>query len=160
MTEPHPLTKDDFLQIVKNTPLVSIDLIIKDPDGHVLVGVRVNEPARGFYFVPGGRIQKNERIREAFARILTTETGCQASFDDAVLLGVYEHIYDTNFHREPGFGTHYVVLGYQLQLDRRPVLTPDAQHTTFAWMSEAEIVSSPRVHENTRAYFQGRSPGR
>jgi len=50
--------------------LVSIDLIIRNARDEVLLGLRSNEPAKGFYFVPGGMIRKGERLGEAFASIL------------------------------------------------------------------------------------------
>ena len=67
--------EDDFAQVVRLAPLVSIDLIIRDPIQDVLVALRTNEPAKGFYFVPGGRICKDETIQAAFIRILKVETG-------------------------------------------------------------------------------------
>jgi len=44
----------------------------------LLVGLRTNEPAKNYYFVPGGVIRKNETIELAFERILKAETGCRA----------------------------------------------------------------------------------
>jgi len=70
---PRFLNKDEFAQVVRNTPLVSIDLIIRDPDEHVLVGLRTNEPAKGKWFVPGGVVRKYERLADAFARIFKAE---------------------------------------------------------------------------------------
>ena len=70
MTEPRFLSTDEFTFVVRNAPLVSFDIVIKDPDGNVLVGMRTNEPAKGKYFVPGGIIRKNETLADAFARIL------------------------------------------------------------------------------------------
>jgi colanic acid biosynthesis protein WcaH len=56
---------DNFAQVIRLAPLVSIDLIIRDPIQDVLVALRTNEPAKGFYFVPGGRIRKDETIQAA-----------------------------------------------------------------------------------------------
>jgi hypothetical protein len=50
----------------------------KDPDRHVLIGMRTKEPAKGTFFVPGG-IRKNETLANAFARIIKSETGLKAS---------------------------------------------------------------------------------
>ena len=58
----------DLIEVIKHTPLVSIDLIVRNGKDQILVGLRTNEPAKGFWFVPGGRILKNERITEAFKR--------------------------------------------------------------------------------------------
>lgn len=54
---------DEFAHIVRLAPLVSIDLIIRAAKQNVLVALRTNEPARGVYFVPGGRIRKDETKR-------------------------------------------------------------------------------------------------
>ena len=72
------LSKEDFISIVKNTPLVSIDLVIENKEGEILLGWRNNQPAKGYWFVPGGRIRKDENFRKAFNRILKTETAAIA----------------------------------------------------------------------------------
>jgi colanic acid biosynthesis protein WcaH len=87
---PRFLNKDEFAQVVRNTPLVAIDLIIRDPDRCVLVGLRTNEPAKGKWFVPGGVVIKYERLADAFARIVKAEIGLGASIGDAKFIGVYE----------------------------------------------------------------------
>ena len=60
------LTDDKFLDVIKATPLVAIDLIIKNSSGFVLLGKRFNRPARGFWFVPGGRIRKDETLENQY----------------------------------------------------------------------------------------------
>jgi colanic acid biosynthesis protein WcaH len=150
---PRFLNKDEFVQVVRNTPLVSIDVIIRDPDQCVLVGLRTNEPAKGKWFVPGGVVRKYERLADAFARIVKAEVGLEASIDDAKFVGVYEHLYDSNVFGEEGFGTHYVVLAYELNLDHQPPIMNDRQHSGFRWLTVSELISSPDVHQNTRAYF-------
>ncbi|MEG1251614.1 MAG: NUDIX domain-containing protein, partial [Citrobacter sp.] len=62
------LPLDIFQTIVQNTPLISIDFIVKNERDEVLLGKRVNKPAKGYWFVPGGRIFKNETIFQAFKR--------------------------------------------------------------------------------------------
>ena len=139
---PRFLNKDEFAQVVRNTPLVSIDLIIRDPDQRVLVGLRTNAPAKGKWFVPGGVVRKYERLVDAFARIVKAEIGLDASIDDAKFVGVYEHLYDDNVFGEEGFGTHYVVLAHQLNVDHQPPIMSDRQHSGFRWMTPTELISS------------------
>jgi colanic acid biosynthesis protein WcaH len=119
----------------------------------VLIGLRTNEPAKGKWFVPGGIVRKCERLAGAFTRIVQAQIGIEASIGDAKFLGVYEHLYDNNAFGEGGFGTHYVVLAYELNLDYRPSIVSDRQHSGFQWMTPAELISSGNVHQNTRAYF-------
>src|SRR6267142_1083027 len=103
------MNDQEFLRIVEATPLVSIDLIIRNKRGEVLLGWRVNRPAQSSWFVPGGRIRKNERVKEALRRISQCELG--VIIGEAKLVGVFDHIYEDNFLGTPGVNTHYVVLG-------------------------------------------------
>ena len=64
-----------ILEIIEATPLVSVDLIIRNPFQKVLLGKRTNRPAKGYWFVPGGRILKNETIYQALKRISEVEVG-------------------------------------------------------------------------------------
>ena len=154
MTTPRSLTRDEFLCVVRNTPLVSIDIIIKDRQDNVLLGLRLNEPAKGKYFVPGGVIRKNESIAAAFARIIKAETGIDKPVSEATFIGVFEHFYETNTFGNPDFGTHYVVLAYELRLRQKPPVISDSQHADFRWMSAREIRSALDVHPYSQAYFR------
>ena len=60
------LDEATFPTVVANTPLVSIDLIIKNDLSQVLLGQSLKQPARGFWFVPGWRIFKHAPIETAF----------------------------------------------------------------------------------------------
>jgi len=146
------LPDQDFLRVVDATPLVSIDLILRNARGEVLLGRRLNRPARDSWFVPGGRIRKNERVREALHRISEREIG--VLIEEAELLGVFDHIYEDNFLGAEGVNTHYVVLGFTSRLPDGVKLTPDEQHGELRWWPVAEVLSSPVVHQNTRAYFE------
>lgn len=144
------LSDPEFRDIVKNTPLVSIDLVITDPSGAILMGWRENEPAKGTWFVPGGRIRKDERIADAFGRIIRTETGLARSLSESRFGGAYEHLYSANCFGQAGFGTHYCVLAYVLRLGERPVIAIDGQHAKVDWLTPA----SANIHPYSRAYFE------
>lgn len=129
-------------------------MIIRNPRGEILLGLRNNEPAKGFYFVPGGIVLKRERLRDAFARILKRETNCDARIEDARLLGVFEHFYSATSFGEATFGTHYVVLAHELRLADGAGIKSDAQHSEMRWWSERDLLAADLVHENTKAYFR------
>jgi len=148
-----PLPREQFLEVVARAPLVSIDLVVRDGAGRVLLGLRRNAPARGFWFVPGGVIRKNETLDVAYRRISRNELGLELRRDDGRLLGAYEHFYAENADDRPGFGTHYVVLAHALEVDSLPPPPPE-QHSVYRWMSPAEILDTADVHENTKAYFR------
>ena len=155
--EPKPgqwLEPEDFDSVIRLTPQVSIDMIVRSSDGRVLVGHRNHEPAKGYFFVPGGRITKNETLAAAFRRISLAELGAEKKIEEARFLGVYEHFYPTNRLERAGFGTHYVVLAYELRSPVEDALLPKDQHGEYAWQTEAELLTCPQVHENTKAYFR------
>ena len=156
--EPRPgqwLAAQDFAHVVRLTPLVSMDILVRAPDGRVLVGRRINEPAKNCFFLVGGRITKNESRAAAFRRLTREELGVESDIEQARFLGVYDHFYPTNRFEQEGFGTHYVVLGYELDLFVEPAALPKDQHGEYVWMTEQELLKSPEVHENTKAYFRG-----
>jgi colanic acid biosynthesis protein WcaH len=161
-SEPEPgqwLEPAEFETVVRLTPLVAIDLIVRSPDGRVLVGLRKNEPARHTYFVPGSRISKNESLAAAFRRVSREELGVERGIEEARFLGVYEHFYATNRFEREGFGTHYITLGYELALTSPPASLPEDQHDDYAWKSPSELLRDPNVHENTKAYFRSKTSG-
>lgn len=146
------LENDEFIKVVKNTPLVALDLVIRAGDNKLLMGMRINEPAVGWWFVPGGRIRKDESIEDAFLRITKTELGKSYPIDHARLLGAFTHQYQTNFARMPGISTHYVVLAYELQVDVDLERLPKGQHSEYRWVGENG--DPARVHPNTLVYFK------
>jgi len=147
------IARDAFLDIVRQTPLVSIDLVVTNDRGEILLGQRTNEPAKGYWFVPGGRIRKDESLDDAFLRIAESELGIRCSRKGAPLLGAYEHTYDTNFAEAPLIGTHYVVLAHHLKIAPDTILTPDAQHDELRWWPIAEAAMSDQVHQYSKDYL-------
>ena len=144
-----------FMSVVQHAPLVSIDLLVHNPQGQVLLGWRNNRPASGHWFVPGGRVLKDERLDDAFLRLTQAELGTALPRQQAQWHGVYEHFYSDNAGGEPGFGTHYVVLAYRLQLDETQLaaLPVGEQHARYCWLSPADAAQHPQVHSHSRDYF-------
>ena len=147
------LESETFAHIVEHTPLIAIDMIIKDSEGRVLLGRRVNAPAKDYWFVLGGRIYKNETISEAFSRVFFSETGHKLSIDNAKFLGVYEHFYENSLHDE-NISTHYVVLGYEIKYDFSMDILPQAQHNTYKIVPVKTLLQDAEVHSNVKLYFK------
>jgi colanic acid biosynthesis protein WcaH len=151
---PSFLSNADLDTVIRLAPLVAIDLIIRNERDEVLLGLRNNEPAKGWFFVPGGMVLKNERLSEAFARLVKNETSRDANFADGRPLGVYEHFYDANRSGNRNYGTHYVVLAYEFRWSGPAAPKADDQHSELRWWTPAELLTSDRVHENAKAYFR------
>lgn len=149
-----PIKSDKFLNIVASTPLVSIDLVIRNKQGRVLLGYRTNNPAKGYWFVPGGIIRKNERLDAAFNRISENEIGLIYDRDDSKFLGVFEHYYPENFLEADNVDTHYVVLAHEIHLPDHTKILGDDQHSELRWWSVPELLANSYVHAYTKAYFE------
>lgn len=150
------LDTDTFRTVVASTPLVSIDLLVSNHLGDILLGQRLNRPAQGTWFVPGGRIYKNESLDQAFKRITESELGTIFVRNSARLLGVYEHFYQDSVFGQDGNApsTHYVVLAHQIELKSGDSLTPpDGQHTLYRWWCPEDMAKSDQVHLNSKAYL-------
>lgn len=156
------LDRSAFLAVVDRAPLVSVDLVLVRDGREVLLGLRKNRPAQGCWFVPGGRILKNEKIADALIRVASGELGLGEALGKGELcprqMGCFEHFYPDCFAGECGVSTHYVVLGYRLDVPagfELPVV--DAQHAAFRWWPIEEALGAPDVHRYTKDYLQGES---
>lgn len=147
------MEKEKFIKTIGATPLAAVDFIINNTSGEILLGKRLNRPAQGFWFVPGGRIRKNEKIAEAVNRISLTELGTEFSINEMKLLGGYDHIYEDNYFAVPEVSTHYVVLAYMVELDSSVDIRPDDQHSEIRWWPIGDLLQSRYVHQNTKNYF-------
>ncbi|MDW2402519.1 GDP-mannose mannosyl hydrolase [Vibrio sp. 1262-1] len=147
------LSQSDFKQVVKSTPLISIDMVVKDANGKVLLGKRTNKPAQNFWFVPGGRVLKDESLDDAFTRLLNAELRISKEMVSAKTLGVYQHFYPDNFSGDE-FSTHYVVLAYEVQLRNIPEALPQEQHSDYRWLTPEQLLADDMVHNHSKWYFQ------
>ena len=147
------LPSDIWAGVVRHAPLISIDLIVSDAQQRILLGLRTNKPAQGWWFVPGGAIRKGETLDAAFARISETELGIKLARAQATFHGLHEHHYADSFVGD-AFGTHYVVLPHRVQIEDEKSLRFDAQHKALRWLSVTELLADANVHENVKAYFR------
>ncbi len=145
------LPDETFKSVIQHTPLISIDLIVRNEQGEVLLGKRVNAPAKGYWFVPGGRVRKNETLDDAFIRLVREELGIESGVTraDAKFLGVFEHFYDDSVFSDD-VSTHYLVLAYEFILDINKKFTSN-QHTTFHWMNL--LLANNDIHLYVKNYL-------
>jgi|GEM_PF-4661516 colanic acid biosynthesis protein WcaH len=88
-----------------------MDLLVRTGDGLVF-GMRENDLAAGYWFVPGARVKNRETRTEAVHRVAEDELGADVQIVES--LGAYEHIYDTA-DIEGVDGKHYLANGYVVE---------------------------------------------
>jgi colanic acid biosynthesis protein WcaH len=148
------LSEYDFKQVVKNTNLLAFDLIIQNNNNEIFLAERNNSPAKGYYFVPGGRVFKNENLNSALERTLNDEVGLKLNdFGSITHKGLYEHIYDDNVFSDFNFNTHYIVYAIELKYLGTGKIVLDQQHHEYKFMKIHELLDSDVVHEFTKNYF-------
>lgn len=136
---------DEWETIVAKSPVPSVDLVVDCADG-VLLAKRQNEPAKGEWFVPGGRVQKGEPIEETVHRVAREELGVSITLEAA--LGTYDHFYDTADVPEAG-GKHYVAHGFLVTPGSKRIELDD-QHGEAQVFGLEEL---PELHPYVEAYL-------
>jgi 8-oxo-dGTP diphosphatase len=95
-------------------------------EGKVLLVRRARSPGKGFYSLPGGRVEHGETLHQALAREVDEETGLRI---EIVGLAGWREVL-------PGGsgGGHYVILSFAARWTaREPVLNDE--HDDFKWLA-------------------------
>lgn len=140
-----------FKSVVENTPLVSIDLCLVC-NGQIFLGKRRNDPLKGRWFTPGGRIHKNETWQDALLRILEVELGLSGiELKDFALMGIWDHFY-SNSALDQNTSTHYVNLPHFAEFKSKPQVVLDYQHDEFKWFDLSVVSNDEIFHPYIRNY--------
>lgn len=143
------LDDQTFKTVINSAPLISIDILIKKGN-KILLGKRINKPAKGYFFSIGGRIKKNETIDSATARLALNELNINLNFPPR-FIGVFEHFYDDSLYEN--VSTHYVNIAYEYEI-RETLDLPSEQHSEYRWFTIDELLESKQVHKYTKDYFR------
>lgn len=147
------LNEHDFKHLVKIAPLFAIDLVVLNQQNQILLGRRKNAPAQGYWFVPGGRVFKNESLENAFKRISGAELGEKIERHQAWLLGLYDHFYQDSVFGE-GIDTHYINATHLVKLNDAQIQNlPTEQHQTYRWQAIEQIKHDKTVHQYSKGFL-------
>ena len=146
------LNEVEFLKVIELAPLFSIDLVVLNEYSEILVGKRANPPAKGWWFVPGGRVYKGESLSEAFSRISLMELGLNLKMGDCQLLGIFEHFYEDSA-LSVDVSTHYINTPYLVQLKKSTISAPNVQHESYRWVSLGEVEQDLTLHKNSKLFL-------
>lgn len=111
---------DLYRSIIDVLPILCVDIVMKAEDKFVLVKRR-NEPLKGRWWVPGGRVLKGESIIQAAQRKSREELGIQSRVLGA--MGYYEkHFKKNEYSLDSGVHTISIVvvsepLSMEIRLD-------------------------------------------
>jgi len=77
--------------IIDVLPIASLEAVVLEDDKFLFLR-RKNEPVKGQWWFPGGRIRKGETLQEALIREVKEETGLTVT--ESKLVNVYSRIFD------------------------------------------------------------------
>ena len=101
------LPDDVFYYISRTTPLVNVDLLIKDEKGRALLAWREDQFSGKGWHVPGGIVRFKETLETRVQKVAETEIGVAVDFDP-VPIAVKQCI-----HHERDIRSHFVSILYK-----------------------------------------------
>jgi 8-oxo-dGTP diphosphatase len=113
-------------------------------DGHLLMVRRAQEPARGLWSVPGGKVEPAEYLSDALRREVREETGLE--IDVGELAGFFEVISEED---------HYVIMDFLSSYSGSDVPRPGDDVDRVRWVPLDEVPSldcTPRFVELLTAW--------
>jgi len=118
-----------YQSILASMPILCADAVIVNEEKCLLL-LRDNEPAKGTYWFPGGRVQKNELIKDAVLRKAKEETNLTCVFEKII------SIEETMFEKQGNMLTdvHTVNVCCLLRPLNIDELQVDRLHSGFKWV--------------------------
>jgi ADP-ribose pyrophosphatase YjhB (NUDIX family) len=108
-----------------NRPQLAVSAVIFR-DGKVLLVRRARSPGKGFYSLPGGRVEFGESLHTALTREVDEETGLTI---DIVGLAGWREVLPS-----AGGGGHYLIMSFAARwVGREPRLNDE--HDDFKWLA-------------------------
>ena len=121
-----------YEQILENMPIFCIDMVVYSK-GKVLLVKRKEKPAQRDWWVPGGRLFKEEKLVEGVKRKIKEEVGLKIKSIDHV--GMQEYFSDDGIYQNLKF--HAVAAIYKVEVDEEKV-TLDETSTDYKWVSQID----------------------
>lgn len=114
-------------------PIVCVDGLVVNERGDFLLVKRQNEPFKGEYWVPGGRVCKGERLVDAIHRKMREELGIEVDIIERV--GFFEFFHPKTEQDAEG-GVHSISILYLLR-PKTYEIKLDEQSCAWGWFNEA-----------------------
>ena len=125
---------EDYRKILKVMPILCVDCLIVHENKCLLLR-RTNEPEKGHYWFPGGRVFKGEVIRNTALRKAFDEVNLDCRYDK--IISIEETIFKKEGEMECDIHTVNICCG----LFARNIngLTVDKYHDSYIWVDLDQV---------------------
>jgi len=130
-----------YKTIIRNAPIVSSDIVINFKNKFLLLK-RVNEPCRGLWWTPGGRVSKNEKILDSVYRVVKEEIGIK-KIKIKKFLGVFDLYCEPGKFKEKNM--HYVSFAFLVEPIGKFNIKIDFQHSEYNFFASPPSNSHPFI---------------
>ena len=138
------ISEEKYKEIVELMPICCIDIVIINNDKMLLVK-RKNEPEKGKLWFPGGRLYKNEKLKDAALRIAKEEVGLTVNIQK--MIGAYDYMSDKTNLEGIKTGTHTPIITFLTKLNENQEVELDSNHSDFNWVDSIEENFDPYLKE-------------
>jgi colanic acid biosynthesis protein WcaH len=121
-----------YRQIVNMVPIPCVDIIAINSSEKILMVKRINEPAKGLWWFPGGRVIIGETRKETALRKLKQECGLSCE------VGKEIGTYDLFLEQAMAPVSHTISTVFQAKVYSDQV-SLDSQSSSFRWMTVEDI---------------------
>lgn len=122
------IAEDIYAQIVHLMPIACVDLLVEDDKGRILMIKRANDPAKGQWWFPGGRVHYLETREQTAKRKLKEECGLDAL--QVKEMGTYDVILDMP---DDANQSHGITTLFHIRVKKFKDIVLDAQSLTAEW---------------------------
>lgn len=125
-----------YKKILDSIPICCVDIILFHK-GKVLLAKRVNEPAKGEWWIPGGRVLKNEKLVDAAKRKAVEELGTEIIIKN--LIGTYEITFVKGPFEGIKDGIHDISVNFLVELkDKNSRINLDKTNKEYKWIDKID----------------------
>lgn len=140
------IEQEKYNFILSNIPIVCVDPVIYYKDSVLLVK-RNTDPAKGQWWLPGGRVYFGENLVDASLRKAEQETGLFCKVKKFLTFG------ETKFEVGPlGEPIHTINFCYLLEAENKNVKL-DSYHDEYIWVNHVPDGLHPYVVDSLSMFF-------
>jgi colanic acid biosynthesis protein WcaH len=143
----HKINDTDYKIILENIPICCVDIFIFHNDKILLIKRNI-EPEKNKWWVPGGRIYKNETIENAIIRKAYEETGLNVKINK--IMGVYETMFNTGIYEDLKTGTHTINICSLVEIVNNNLIRLDDTSSDYKWIENIDNSYHPYIIKNLK----------